>query len=162
MLSIIVAIAKNNVIGNNNELIWHIPEDLKRFKQITTGHTVIMGKRTFESIGKALPNRNNVVLAKKDETVQKGENIQIVNSLDELKKYEESQEECFVIGGAMIYKQLMPHCKKMYITLIDREYEGDVSFPQIDNKEWKIVNKKIGSECDKVNLNYTFIEYERV
>ena len=152
MLSIIVAIAKNNVIGKNNELLWNIPEDMKHFKETTTGHTVIMGKRTFESIGRPLPNRKNIVIAQKDEKFDNPNGIEIVNSLEELEKYEQSDEECFVIGGAMIYKQLMPKCKKMYITLVDREYEGDVSFPQIDEKMWKKVSEKKGKECEKIGM----------
>lgn len=162
MLSIIVAIAKNHIIGKNNELLWHIPEDMKHFKNTTTGHTVIMGKRTFESIGKPLPNRKNIVIAQKDEIFKDKNGIEIVNSLEELKEYQESKEECFVIGGAMIYKQLMPICQKMYITLIDKEYEGDVSFPQIDNKEWKEVKREKGNECEKIGLNYSFIEYNKI
>ncbi len=161
MLSIIVAIAKNYVIGSNNSLIWNIPEDLKRFKKITTGHTVIMGKRTFESIGKALPNRRNIVIAQENETVENGNDIEIVHSLEELKVFEESEEECFVIGGAMVYKQLMPRCKRLYITLIDKEFEGDVSFPQIDDSVWKIESQEKGKECEKVGLDYTFINYIR-
>ena len=162
MLSIIVAIAKNHIIGKNNELLWSIPEDMKHFRETTTGHTVIMGKRTFESIGKPLPNRKNVVIAQKDEVFEDKTGIEIVNSLEELEEYEKSQEECFVIGGAMIYKQLMTKCKKMYITLIDKEFEGDVSFPQIDDKEWKEVKREKGKECEKTGLNYSFIEYNRI
>jgi len=161
MLSIIVAKAKNNVIGNNNSLIWHIPEDLKRFKAITTGHTVIMGKRTYESIGRPLPNRKNIVLAGKDEVVENSDGIEIINSIDEIKKYVEADEECFIIGGAMVYKQLMPYCEKMYITEIDKEFEGDVTFPQIDKKEWKITNKIKGNECETVGLEYYFVDYEK-
>ena len=162
MLSIIVAIAKNNVIGKNNELLWNIPEDMKHFKETTTGHTVIMGKRTFESIGRPLPNRKNIVIAQKNEIFDDPNGIEIVNSLEELEKYEQSEEECFVIGGAMIYKQLMPKCKKMYITLVDKEYEGDVSFPQIDEKMWKKVSETKGKECEKIGINYKFIEYNRI
>ena len=162
MLSIIVAIAKNNVIGKNNALLWNIPEDMKHFKDTTTGHTVIMGKRTFDSIGRPLPNRKNIVIAQKDERFESSEGIEIVNSLEDLKEYEDCEEECFVIGGAMIYKQLMPKCKKMYITLVDKEYEGDVSFPQIDNKEWKIVSETKGKECETVGINYKFIEYNKI
>ena len=162
MLSIIVAIAKNNVIGNNNELIWHIPEDLKRFKKITDGHTVIMGKRTFESLGKALPNRRNIVLAKEDEIFENTDNIEIVNSLDELKEYENTEEECFVIGGAMVYKQLMPYCEKMYITQIEKDFEGDVTFPQIDDKVWKIDSMEKGKECEEVGLDYKFVNYSKI
>lgn len=162
MLSIIVAIAKNHIIGSNNQLLWNIPEDMKRFREITTGHTVMMGKRTFDSIGKPLPNRKNIVLAQENEKVENSENVEIVHSLEDLIKLKDSDEECFVIGGAMVYKQLMPYCNKMYITLIDKEFEGDVSFPQIEDNMWKVTSETPGKDCESVGLDYKFINYERI
>ena len=144
MLSIIVAIAKNNVIGKDNKLIWHIPEDLKRFKRITTGKTIIMGRNTFLSLGRVLPERKHVVLTHLQETVSDDEQVKTVYSLDDLKEYIENDEENFVIGGAMMYKTLMPYANKMYITEIDQEFEGDVYFPEIDKNEWKEVERTPG------------------
>ena len=117
MLSIIVAKAKNNVIGKNNQLIWHLPEDLKHFKELTTGHTIIMGKNTFESLGRVLPNRKHVVFAYEGELNVDNENVQRVSSIDDIKELIDSEEEAFVIGGAMMYKVLMPYCGKMYNSL---------------------------------------------
>ena len=108
MLSIIVAIAKNNVIGKDNKLIWHLPEDLKRFKRLTTGHNIIMGRKTFESLGRVLPNRKHIVLCNDMKLDINDENVEIVDSIDKLKQYEEAEEENFVIGGATIYKLLLP------------------------------------------------------
>lgn len=159
MLSIIVAKAKNNVIGKDNKLLWHIPEDLKRFKSLTTGHTIIMGRKTFDSIGRVLPNRKHVILSHNPDFKVHDENVEIVHSIDEIKKYIESDEENFVIGGAMIYSLLMPYVTKMYITEIDKNFEGDSVFPPVNHEKWKEV-KRVESKDD--NLEYSFVDYERI
>ena len=128
MLSIIVAKAKNNVIGKDNQLIWHLPDDLKRFKKLTTGHTIIMGRKTFESLGRVLPERKHVILSRNKEFKIDDENVEVINDISEVKQYIDSKEECFVIGGAMIYQLLMPVCDIMYITEIDKEFDGDAFF----------------------------------
>lgn len=161
MLSIIVAIAKNNVIGKDNKLIWHIPEDLKRFKRITTGKTIIMGRNTFLSLGRVLPERKHVVLTHLQETVSDDEQVKTVYSLDDLKEYIENDEENFVIGGAMMYKTLMPYANKMYITEIDQEFEGDVYFPEIDKNEWKEVERTPGLTDEKNPYKYSYVTYIR-
>ena len=159
MLSIIVAKAKNNVIGKDNKLLWHIPEDLKRFKSLTTGHTIIMGRKTFDSIGRVLPNRKHVILSHNPDFKVHDEDVEIVHSIDEIKKYIESDEENFVIGGAMIYSLLMPYVTKMYITEIDKNFEGDSVFPPVNHEKWKEV-KRVESKDD--NLEYSFVDYERI
>ncbi len=159
MLSIIVAKAKNNIIGKDNKLLWHIPEDLKRFKSLTTGHTIIMGRKTFDSIGRVLPNRKHVILSHNPDFKVHDENVEIVHSIDEIKKYIESDEENFVIGGAMIYSLLMPYVTKMYITEIDKNFEGDSVFPPVNHEKWKEV-KRVESKDD--NLEYSFVDYERI
>ena len=113
MLSIIAAIANNNVIGKDNGLIWHLPEDLKRFKKLTTGHTIIMGRKTFESLGRVLPNRKHIVLCKSGKLQIQNENVEIVTDIEQLKPYIKSKEENFVIGGASIYQLLKPYANKM-------------------------------------------------
>ena len=118
MLSTIVAIANNNVIGKDNKLIWHLPEDLKRFKQITTGKNIIMGRKTFESLGRVLPNRKHIILCNDMEMDIDNENVEILDDISKLDKYINSDEENFVIGGATIYKLLMPYVNKLYITKI--------------------------------------------
>ena len=159
MLSIIVAKAKNNIIGKDNQLIWHLPEDLKRFKNLTTGHTIIMGRKTFESIGRILPNRKHVVFTNNTDFNINNENVEIVHSMLQIQQYIESEEECFVIGGAMIYNLLMPYVTKMYVTQIDEEFEGDTFFPKIDEEKWKIVERIPAKEESKVK--YEFLTYER-
>ena len=161
MLSIIVAVAKNNVIGKDNKLIWHLPEDLKRFKRLTTGHTIIMGRKTFESLGRVLPNRKHVVLCNDAELSIEDENVEVLDDISKLDKYETSEDENFIIGGASIYKLLLPKANKLYITKINQEFEGDVYFPEIDENEWKIVEREQGIKDEKNPYDYEYITYVR-
>ena len=160
MLSIIVAIAKNYAIGKDNKLLWHLPEDLKRFKELTTGHTIIMGSRTFESLGRVLPNRKHIVLTDK-EKICDSDQVEFIYSMDDIKKYQETEEENFVIGGASMYKQLMPYCSKMYVTEIDKEFDGDVYFPKIDKEEWQEVSREKGLTDEKNPFVYDYVTYVR-
>ena len=161
MLSIIVAKAKNNVIGKDNQLIWHLPEDLKRFKRLTTGHTIIMGRKTFESLGRVLPNRHHVILCNDAQMEIDDENVEILDDISKLDKYINDSEEHFVIGGATMYRLLMPYCTKMYITEINQEFEGDVSFPEIDMNNWKITEREQGLKNEKNPYDYEYVTYER-
>lgn len=159
MLSMIVAIANNNVIGKDNKLIWRLPEDLKRFKTITSGKTIIMGRKTFESLGRVLPNRVHIVLTKNKDYHYEHEQVKIVNDIEELKPYIESQEEYFVIGGEAIYKMLMPLAKKMYITKLYEDFDGDTFFPQIDENVWKVVKQEKGIKNEDNPYDYEYIDY---
>ena len=161
MLSTIVAIANNNVIGKDNKLIWHLPEDLKRFKQITTGKNIIMGRKTFESLGRVLPNRKHIILCNDMEMDIDNENVEILDDISKLDKYINSEEECFVIGGATIYKLLMPYANKMYITKINESFEGDVYFPEIKEKEWQVVDREKGLKNEENPFDYEYITFER-
>lgn len=161
MLSIIVAVAENNVIGKENKLIWHLPEDLKRFKKLTTGHTIIMGRKTFESLGRVLPNRKHVILCNDMELNIEDENVEVLEDISMLKQYIDSTEENFVIGGATIYKLLLPYANKIYLTLIHEKFEGDVFFPEINEKGWKIVETEKGLKDEKNPYDYEYITYTR-
>lgn len=161
MLSTIVAIANGNVIGKDNKLIWHLPEDLKRFKQITTGKNIIMGRRTFESLGRVLPNRKHIILCNDMEMNIDNENVEILDDISKLDKYINSEEENFVIGGATIYKLLMPYVNKLYITKINQDFEGDVYFPEIKETEWKEISKEKGLRNDENPYDYEYITYIR-
>lgn len=161
MLSTIVAIANNNVIGKDNKLIWHLPEDLKRFKQITTGKNIIMGRKTFESLGRVLPNRKHIILCNDMEMTIDNENVEILDDISKLDKYINSEEENFVIGGATIYKLLMPYVNKLYITKINEDFEGDVYFPEIKETEWKEISKEKGLRNDENPYDYEYITYIR-
>ena len=162
MLSTIVAIANNNVIGKDNKLIWHLPEDLKRFKQITTGKNIIMGRKTFESLGRVLPNRKHIIFSQNPDFKVDDPNVEIVHSMLQIQEYIENDEENFVIGGAMIYNLLMPYVTKMYVTQIDKEFEGDAFFPKIDEDVWKVVERINGTKDENNNLDYEFVTYERI
>lgn len=153
MISIIVVVGKNREIGFENKLLWNIPEDMQRFKKITTGHTVVMGDKTFESIGGALPERKNIVVTF-DKDYQ-AEGAEVSNSLkDVLKEAKNSDEEVFVIGGGQIYKQALPMADKLYITEVDDVPEADVYFP--DYSEFnKIIFEKEG---EAGALKYRFLE----
>ena len=161
MLSIIVAVAKNNVIGKDNKLIWHLPEDLKRFKRLTTGHNIIMGRKTFESLGRVLPNRRHIVLCNDADLNIDDENVEVIDSVEKIEKYEKSEEENFIIGGASIYKLLLPKANKLYITKINQEFDGDVYFPEINEDEWEVVETKKGIKDEKNPYDYEYVTYVR-
>ena len=160
MLSIIVAKAKNNIIGKENKLLWYIPEDLKRFKKMTTGHTIIMGRKTFESLGRVLPDRKHVIFSRNPDYKVEDENVEIARSLLQIQEYIESEEEHFVIGGAMIYNLLMPYVQKMYVTEVDKDFEGDAFFPKINEEIWEEVSREKQKPTED-GLSYTYVEYER-
>lgn len=162
MLSIIAAISDNNVIGKENKLIWSIPADLKRFKELTTGHTIIMGRKTFESLGRVLPNRKHIVLTRDINYKVEDENVEIINDVEQLDKFINKNEENFIIGGAIIYKQFIDKVDKMYITKIHRKFEGDAYFPIIKEDEWEIVEQLPGIKDEKNPYDYEFITYKRV
>ena len=161
MLSIIAAISENNVIGKDNKLLWHLPEDLKRFKELTTGHTIIMGRKTFESLGGILPDRKHIVLTRDMNYNIDSDWVKVVHDIEELKDYINDDNENFVIGGALIYKQLERYTQKMYITRIYKTFEGDAYFPKINEDEWKEIEREKGLKDEKNPFDYEFITYVR-
>lgn len=161
MLSIIVAVDKNNIIGKDNQLIWHLPEDLKRFKRLTSGHTIIMGRKTFESLGRVLPNRKHVILYNDMEMKIENENVEILEDISMLENYIKSEEEHFLIGGATIYKLLMPYASKLYLTRIYEEFEGDVYFPEIKEEEWQEVEREKGIKNEENPFEYEYITFTK-
>lgn len=163
MLSIIVAIAKNFAIGKNNELLYHMPIDMKRFKETTTGHTVIMGKNTFESFPKRpLPKRRNIVLALPHEVPADKEGAEWVNSLQEAFDLCKDDGEVFIIGGAYVYRQTLPLADKLYLTIIDDEPEGaDAFFPVINFDEWEETFREDHPADEKHAKPFSFVNLER-
>src|SRR6201996_5416501 len=121
-VSIVVAISENHVIGKDNKLLWHLPADLKHFKEITTGHTVIMGRKTYESVGKPLPNRRNIIITRQNIKIA---GCEVVNSIDSAIALCKDEEEVFIVGGSEIYKMAMPVTGRIYLTLVHREFEAD-------------------------------------
>ena len=156
MIKIIVATSKNKVIGNNNELIWKLSSDLKRFKELTTGHPVVMGRKTYESIGKPLPNRRNIIITRNLEYEVNG--CEVVYSLEEALLL--TNNDCFIIGGGEIYKQSLEVADKIYLTLVHKDFEGDTTFPEL-GKEWATIDTKDFDADEKNEYNYSFIEYDR-
>jgi dihydrofolate reductase len=137
-ISIIVAMDKNRVIGKDNKLPWNIPEDLKNFKRITTGNTIIMGRNTYESIGRPLPKRNNIVISR---TMNQSEyhGITIINNIDDAIAYAQDLEKnIYIIGGAKIYEQTLDKADKLIVSYVKKEYEGDTYFPQLKKYDWPI------------------------
>lgn len=159
MISMIVATDRNGLIGKDNDMPWRLPEDLSYFKRITTGSTVVMGRNTFESIGKPLPNRENIILTRNSDYQVEG--CKTLSSIDALNEMGQSDEEIFVIGGANIYKQAMPFTETLYLTYIDEEFEGDTYFPDIEESEWKLVSEEKGVKNEKNPYDYFFRVYKR-
>lgn len=158
MISVIVAIAENGTIGDKNTLLWHISEDLRNFKRITSGHPVIMGRKTFESLGRPLPNRRNVVISR---TTTHIEGCEVVDSLEKAIALFPTDEEIFIIGGAQIYAQAMPIADKFYLTKVEHPYEGDTSFPVWDASQWQLVGEKRFPHGEKYPYPFSFQEYVR-
>jgi len=160
MISIIVAIAENMAIGRDNDLLWHIPGDLKHFKQITLGHTVIMGKRTWYSLPKRpLPNRKSLVI-----TDIKGEIIDgciMAYSIEDALLKCDPAEENFIIGGASVYRQFLQHANRLYLTRVHKPFEGDVFFPEINYAEWNLISKEDLPFDEKLGFAYSYENYER-
>ena len=160
MISIIVAVSEDWGIGKDNELLWHLPEDLKRFKRLTFGNTVIMGKKTWESLPrKPLPGRKNIVLTD-DPSESIDYSITAYSIVDALSKCE-MEEEIFVIGGGNVYRQFIPITDRLYITHVHRKAHADVYFPEIDTAIWEVVEKEEFNDRETDEIPYTFIIYER-
>lgn len=160
MTTIVVAMGLKNEIGADNKLLWHLPTDLKNFKEITTDHPIIMGRKTFESIGKALPNRTNIVVSRKKDWFQEG--ILIVGSIKEAIKFAKKiDEEIFIIGGGNIYEQTLEITDKLEVTQVNAELEADVFFPKIDEKIWQKTNEICHEKDDKNQYDFCFQTWER-
>ncbi|MEG1670387.1 MAG: dihydrofolate reductase [Mucinivorans sp.] len=152
MISIIVAIATNGVIGCHNRLIWHISEDLKRFKSLTMGHPIVMGRKTFASIGRALPGRQNIVISR--DKALKIDGVDVVASMEEAIKIASTDGEIFIIGGGEIYHLALPLASKLYVTQVKQSPQGDTFFPEIDENEWLETHRE-------EHEGFAFIDYSR-
>ena len=161
MINVIVAKASNNVIGAKNELIWHLPNDLKHFKNLTSGHPIIMGRKTFESLGRPLPNRTNIVITR-DKNWQ-AENVEKEFSLEKaIESAKKINEDIYIIGGGNIYKQAMEFADVLYITEVHHEFEGDTYFPEIDEEIWEEVDRENFMKDEKHSYAYSYVTYKRI
>jgi dihydrofolate reductase len=160
MISIIVAIDENFAIGKNNDLLWHLPNDLKRFKALTTGHKIIMGRNTYLSLPKRpLPNRTSIVITDKKDEVFEG--TITVYSIEEAINRIENNEEVFIIGGGMIYREFLPKADRLYLTLVHHTFEADTFFPEINFDEWKEVEKAGFAADEKNPYEYSYLTLDK-
>ncbi|NCU17240.1 dihydrofolate reductase [Pallidibacillus pasinlerensis] len=162
MISFIVATSENGIIGKDNQIPWHLPDDLKRFKKITMGHPIVMGRKTFESIGRPLPGRENIVLTKNKNIELEG--CTVFHSEKELIDYctRKKDEEVFIIGGAYLFKMFLPYVDRLYLTKIYEQFEGDVFLPKIDFSQFEITSKEQGLKDEKNPYTYEYIVYNKI
>jgi dihydrofolate reductase len=160
IVTAVVAIAENRAIGKDNELLWHLPKDLKHFKEITKGHTIIMGRKTFDSIGKPLPHRRNIVITRSKDLEIEG--AEVANAVEEALALCMDENEVFIVGGADIYKLAMPSTDRIYLTTVHESYEGDAYFPEIDYTIWKEVASERHEPDEKHAVAFTFSTLERI
>ena len=162
MIIIIAAIGLNNELGKDNDLIWHLPADLKRFKKVTSGHAIIMGRNTFESNGKPLPNRRSIIITRN--TSYKKEGCDVVHSLEEAINLIKDQKNAFIIGGAQIYKEAIEKqlVDQLDITKVHQNFEADVFFPTIDQSVWEEISEETFLPDDKNQYTYSFISYKKI
>lgn len=157
-ISIIVAIGENNAIGKDNQLLWHMPADLKHFKTITSGRSIIMGRKTFDSVGKPLPKRRNIVVTRQNITIP---GCEVVKSIEDGLALCENEDEVFIGGGAEIYRQAMRLTDIIYLTIIHNNFDADTFFPEIDYKTWKETKREDFAADEKNPYSYSFITLER-
>ena len=158
-ITIIAAASENNVLGKNNDLIWRIPEDLMRFKKLTTGHAVIMGRKTFESMSKALPNRRNIIITRNKKFF--AENTEICYSIKEALSLVENDPQPFIIGGGEIYLQSMEFANIIELTRVHHDFDGDTFFPEIPNRKWELILKEKISSMTPESLSWSYLRYKR-
>ena len=160
MLSMIVAAAENNAIGKDNKLLWHLPDDLKHFKRTTKGHHVIAGRKTFESQGRPLPHRTNIIITRNKN--YQAEGCIVVNSLEEALNRIENDDEPFIIGGENIYRLAMPRADRIYLTRVHTEMEGDTFFPEINKEKWKETSRIYHEKDDRHDFPFSIIIYDKI
>jgi dihydrofolate reductase len=160
MITIIAAVSQNNAIGKDNQLLWHLPNDFKRFKEITTGHHIIMGRKTFESFPKPLPNRTHIVISRNRNYAPNG--CVVVSSLEQALERCPKNEEIFIIGGGEIYKQSIEFADKLDITKVHQSFDATVFFPDIDLKIWKLSTETFHKKDEKHLYDFSFLEYTRI
>lgn len=159
-ISMIVAMGRNRVIGKHNDIPWKLPAEQNYFKEITMGHVVVMGRKNFESMGKALKGRRNMILTRNKE--YRVDHCEVLHSIEQfMDEFKGSQEEVFIIGGEEIYKMFLPHSNKLYITTIEEDFDGDTFFPEINEKDWTLRSVQPGLTDDKNVHVYVFNVYNR-
>ena len=158
MITIIAAAAENNALGKDNDLVWHLPDDFKRFKQLTTGHFIIMGRKTFESFPKPLPNRTHIIITRQKNYAEKisCESCIVVDSIENAIAKTNPNEENFIIGGGEIYKQALAFADKIELTRVHGTFEADAFFPEIEDNKWALTNEAVHPKDEKHNFDFTY------
>lgn len=159
MLTLIAAAGENNELGKNNDLVWHLPDDFKRFKKLTSGHHIIMGRKTFDSFPQPLPNRTHVVITRQENYKKPG--IIVVHSLERAIELTKDDPQPFVIGGGEIYKMAIDIADKIELTRVHGEFEADTFFPEIDESQWELVSEEYHEKDEKHQYAFTYLTYER-
>ncbi|UNY99147.1 dihydrofolate reductase [Zhouia spongiae] len=160
MITIIAAAAENNALGKDNDLVWHLPDDFKRFKQLTTGHHIIMGRKTFESFPKPLPNRTHIVITRQKNYAPEG--CIVVGSLDKALELSKTDDTPYIIGGGEIYKLSIQIADRIELTRVHGTFEADTFFPEIDENKWQLVKSEFHAADDKHKFPFTYLTYERI
>lgn len=159
-IKLIVAAAENNAIGKNNQMLWHLPDDFKYFKNKTLAHSIVMGRKTFESLGKALPDRRNIVLTRNEEW--SAEDVDVANSVHEVLTYCRDEREIYIIGGGDIYKQWLPQAQEVLLTRVHANFDGDAYFPELPIAEWKKIASEHHEADERHKQAFTFETWERI
>jgi dihydrofolate reductase len=159
-ISIIVATDEENGIGKDNQLMWHLPKDLKFFKNTTSGHPVIMGRKTYDSVGRPLPNRRNIIITRQKDL--KIDGVEVFNEFEKAVKACADEDEVFIVGGGEIYKQALPFTDKIYLTKVHRKFNADAFFPEFNKEEWKLISKEDHEQDEKHAFSFSFLTFVRV
>ena len=160
-ITIIVAAAENNAIGKDNDLIWSLPNDLKRFKKLTSGHSIIMGRKTFDSFPGLLPNRKHIVISR-NKNISFSDEVTVVNNFEDAIKETGDDENPFIIGGGQIYKLVMDLCDKIELTRVHEEFKADTFFPKIDENKWKLIDEEFNEKDERHQFSFTYKTYIKI
>ena len=160
-ITIIVAAAENNAIGKDNDLIWSLPNDLKRFKKLTSGHSIIMGRKTFDSFPGLLPNRKHIVISR-NKNISFSDEVTVVNNFEDAIRETGDDENPFIIGGGQIYKLVMDLCDKIELTRVHEEFKADTFFPKIDKDEWELINEEFNEKDERHQFSFTYKTYIKI
>lgn len=160
MITMIAAASENNVLGKDNDLVWHLPDDFKRFKTLTTGHPIIMGRKTFESFPKLLPNRTHIVITKNKDYASEG--VLVVHTMEEALTAAQNDPQPFIIGGGEIYHLGMPYAACIELTRVHGEFEGDAFFPEVNSSEWNLAQEHYHEQDEKHLFSFTYQTFERL
>ncbi len=161
-ITLIAAVSKNNALGKDNDLLWHLPDDFKRFKTLTSGHKIIMGRKTFESLKKPLPNRTHIIITRDKDYTVNFESCIVVHAIEAAIKLVENDETSYIIGGGEIYRQSEKFANRLELTRVHKAFEADTFFPEIDLSDWKLIAEEYHPTDEKHKYDFTYLTYSRI